>query len=319
MRRAIPVLVVVLVVTIPGIAWAAWVTNGSGAGRAKGGTLPTGPTPSSSTITSSAITLTWSDVTVGGQPLSTLTGGRYVVSRNGGASSAGCGGASGITATTCVDSGLSPATTYTFTIAAKLGNWVGSAGTSIVRTTLSAPTVASTTPSSRGQGVASQTITIAGTGFVSGATVSFSGTGITVNSTSFASATQLSVNVTISSGATTGSRSVAVTNPDGGSGSCPACFTVNAGPTITFPTATAQEVVTHNQTASFTVTGTGFQSGVAVAISGGFTVTSVAYVDATQITVNVTALGGAFKGVYDLTVTNPDGGARTSTGSMKNA
>ena len=228
MKRAIPILVVVLVASIPGIAWATWVTGGSGTGRAKGGTLPTGPTPSSTIITSSTITLTWSDVTLGGQPLSTLTGGRYVVSRNGGASSVGCGGASGIAGTTCVESGLSPATTYTFTIAAKLGNWVGNDGTSISRTTLSAPT-------------------------------------------------------------------------------------------ITFPTASAQEVVTHNQTASFTVTGTAFQSGATVAISGGFTITGVTYVDVSHITVNVTALGGAFKGVYDLTVTNPDGGTRTSTGSMKNA
>jgi trimeric autotransporter adhesin len=206
-KRAIPFLVVALVLTAPGIAWAAWVTNGSGAGRAKGGTLPTWPTPSSTTITSSAITLTWSDVTVGGQPLSTLTGGRYVVSRNGGASSAGCGGASGIAATTCVESGLSPATTYTFTIAAKLGNWVGNAGTSVSPTTLTAPTVVSTNPSSRGQGTANQTITVTGTGFVSGATVSISGSGISVNSTSFASATQLSANVTISSGASAHARS----------------------------------------------------------------------------------------------------------------
>jgi hypothetical protein len=318
-RRAVPILVILLVVTIPGIAWAGWITNGSGAGRAQGGTLPTGPTPSSTLITSSTITLTWSDVTVGGQPLSTLAGGRYVVSRNGGTSSTGCGGAIGIAATTCVESGLAPATSYSFTIAAKLGNWVGNAGTSIMRTTLSAPTVASTSPSSRGQGAASQTITVTGAGFVSGAAVSFSGTGIAVNSSSFASATQLSANVTISSGAPTGSRSVIVTNPDGGSGSCAACFTVNAAPTITFPTATAQEVVPHNQTTSFTVTGTGFQSGVVVSISGGFTVNSVAYVDASHVAVNVTALGGAFKGVYDLTVTNSDGGSRLSTGSVKNA
>jgi hypothetical protein len=318
-KRAIPILVVVLVASIPGIAWATWVTGGSGTGRAKGGTLPTGPTSSSTTITSSTITLTWSDVTVGGQPLSTLTGGRYVVSRNGGASSAGCGGASGIAATTCVESGLSPATTYTFTIAAKLGNWVGNAGTSLLRTTLSAPTVASTNPSSRGQGAAGQTITVTGTGFVPGATVSFPGSGITVNSSSFASATQMSANVTISSGASTGGRSVTVTNPDGGSGSCPGCFTVNAAPTITFPTASAQEVVTHNQTTSFTVTGGAFQAGIVVSISGGFTINSVAYVDPSHITVNVTALGGAFKGTYDLTVTNPDGGSGTSTGSVKNA
>src|SRR5262249_56463620 len=156
----------------PAVAWAAWVVAGSGTGRAKAGALPTGPTPASTLITSSSITLTWSEVTVGGQPLSTLPGGRYLVSRNGGTSGTGCGGAAGIAATTCVDSGLSPATSYSFTIAAKLGNWTGSTGSSILRTTLSAPTVTSTAPSSRGQGATNQAITITGTGFVSGATAS---------------------------------------------------------------------------------------------------------------------------------------------------
>jgi len=319
MRRAVPILVILAVLATPAVAWAAWVAAGSGGGRAKAASLPTGPTPASTVITGSSITLTWSDVTVGGQPLSTLPGGRYVVSRNGGTSSAGCGGAAGVAATTCVDSGLSPATSYSFTIAPKLGNWNGTAGSSIVRTTLSAPTVTSTSPSSRGQGATNQSITITGTGFVSGATASFSGAGITVNSTSFVSATQLTTNITIAAAATTSSRSVTVTNPDTGSGACAACFMVNAGPTITFPTASSQEVVTHNATATFTITGTGFQSGTTVTVSGGFTINSVTYVDASHISVNVTALGGGFKGTYDLTVTNLDGGSRTSTGSMKNA
>ena len=78
------------------------------------------------------------------------------------------------------------------------------------------PTISSLSPSSRGQGAASQTIIVAGTGFVSGATVAFSGSGITVNSVTRNTATQLTVRISLSGGAATGSRNVTVTNPDAG-------------------------------------------------------------------------------------------------------
>ncbi|HTA06458.1 MAG TPA: hypothetical protein VK774_08855, partial [Solirubrobacteraceae bacterium] len=62
-----------------------------------------------------------------------------------------------------------------------------------------APTVTSTSPSSRCQGASSQTVTIKGSGFVSGAAASFSGSGITVNSTTFKSSTELRASVSIES------------------------------------------------------------------------------------------------------------------------
>ena len=182
------------------------------------------------------------------------------------------------------------------------------------------PTVTSTSPSSRGQGAASQNVTVTGTNFVNGAAVTFSGTGVTVNSTTFVSATSLTANITVASGAATGARNVTVTNPDAGNGSCSGCFTVNAGPTITSPNSTTPAIVPNGTSLPVTIIGTGFQSGATVTISGnGFTLNSTTFVSSSQLTINVTAKNGnGFKGTYDLTVTNPDGGLVTSAGSIVN-
>jgi hypothetical protein len=175
------------------------------------------------------------------------------------------------------------------------------------------PTVTGAVPSSRGQGATSQNITISGTDFVDGAVVSFSGTGITVNSTTFVLATQLTANITISPTAATGVRDVIVTNPDAGADTCPGCFTVNTGPTVTGtdPSSLGQGATTED----VTVTGTGFVNGAIVSFSGtGITVTNTAFVDATELTATVTILGNAATGLRDVTVTNPDGGKKTCVG-----
>jgi hypothetical protein len=197
----------------------------------------------------------------------------------------------------------------------------GSATCSGCFTVNAAPTVTSTSPSSRGQGAVSQNVTVNGTGFVSGGSLAaaFSGSGITVNSTTFVSATQVTANITIAAGATTGSRNITLTNGDAGVGSCSGCFTVNAAPTITSPTSALPQTVTNGQTVSFNIIGTGFVNGATVTISGGFTVNSVTFTTSTILSVNVKAnTGQAQRGTYDLTVTNPDGGTVTSAQSMVN-
>jgi hypothetical protein len=89
-------------------------------------------------------------------------------------------------------------------------------------------------------------------------------------------------------------------------------------PTITSPTSASPESVPKNSSATFTIVGTGLQSGAAVSIpGGGFTVNTVTWVDASHLSVNVTATNS--RGTYDLTVTNPDGGSTTSTNSMVNS
>src|SRR5919201_6025287 len=169
------------------------------------------------------------------------------------------------------------------------------------------PTVTSASPSSRGQGASSQSITITGTGFVSGATASFSGTGITVSSTSFVSSTSLTAMITVAGNATTGAGSVTVTNPDAGAGSCSSCFTVNAGPTVASTSPSSRGQGASSQ--SITITGTNFVNGATAAFSGtGITVNSTTYVSATSLTANVTLASNATTGTRNVTVTNPDAG-----------
>jgi hypothetical protein len=182
-----------------------------------------------------------------------------------------------------------------------------------------APNVESTNPSSRSQGASKQTVAIKGSGFVSGATSSF-GSGITVESTSFVSSTELSVKISVESGAGTGARTVAVTNPDGGTDTLPGGFTVNAGPAITSPINAfgSRAKITHNTSGEFKVLGSGFVSGATVSIAGGFSNISVTFVNSGELKVKATAGNGSQTGRYDLTVTNPDGGSATSKESVEN-
>jgi large repetitive protein len=181
------------------------------------------------------------------------------------------------------------------------------------------PTLASTTPNTRAQGLVNQSIAVNGTGFVSGATVSFSGTGITVNTTTFNTSTQITVSVTIAANAALGPRNVTVTNPDGGSATGAGAFTVDALPTITAITPNTRLNLTSGPE---TIDGTGFAPGATVTFTpaGATAPTAAAVVingPGTQITFTVTVPQDlAPPHTYDVTVTNPDGGSVTLTGGF---
>ncbi len=74
----------------------------------------------------------------------------------------------------------------------------------------------------------SQTVTIAGTGFVSGKglAVQVIGAGITTSAPTWVSATSLTVTVSVAATAASDAYKVTVTNPDGGKGSRAKCLTV---------------------------------------------------------------------------------------------
>ena len=276
---------------------------------AAGQSLNAGPQPTL-TATGSSVTVSWAATTLsGGGTVSS-----YAVQRSDNAGhpqtvGSSCSGT--ITGLSCTELNV-PNGTWQYSVTPMVGAWKGAASArSII--TLPAPTVTSTSPNSRGQGLTAQNVTVTGSNFVSGAAVTVSGSGVTVNSTSFVSATQLTANVTIASAATTGARNVTVTNADGGSGSCTGCFTVNAGPTVTStsPASLAQGATAQN----VTVTGSHFVSGAAVTVSGsGVTVNSTSFVSATQLTANVTIASAATTGARNVTVTNPDGGTGSCTG-----
>ena len=152
------------------------------------------------------------------------------------------------------------------------------------------------------------TLTLNGTGFQSGATVSVSGGG-TISNATWVSSTKMTVSYT--SNGTAGSRTFTVTNPDTGSDT--ATLTVKSAPTIT---SISPSGVGASSTNTLTVTGTGFVAGATISVSSG-TVSNATVVNSTTATVTLTS--GSSTGSKSLTLTNPDGGAASSTFTVNGA
>ncbi|MHB8512331.1 MAG: beta strand repeat-containing protein [Actinomycetota bacterium] len=173
-----------------------------------------------------------------------------------------------------------------------------------------APTATSASPSPRGQGAASQVITVVGSNFVSGAVAAFSGAGITVNSTTFTDSTHLSVNISIASSAPVSARDVTITNPDAGAITCSACFTVSPGPVVSSVSPSSRGQGATNQNVS--IIGSNFLNGASVSFGSGVVVNTLTFVDGSHLTANISITGGP--GTHDVTVTNtPDQGVGVCT------
>lgn len=147
-------------------------------------------------------------VTTTGSPAPSLsvagtlpTGITFVDNNNGTATLAGTPTSAGaVVLTLTADNGVDPNATQSFTL-----------------TVAGVVTVASSTPNTVARSTTGD-VTIAGTGFATGAVTTVSGAGVTVNSTTFLSATSLTVNVTVTGAAALTARDVTVTNTDTGSG-----------------------------------------------------------------------------------------------------
>jgi hypothetical protein len=212
--------------------------------------------------------------------------------------------------TTLVISGT-PTASGPYSVVVMLTDSVGGSASKTFPVSINAlPTVATATPTPRGQGAQGQVITINGSGFQNGATVAFSSAGVTLASgVTFVNAGQLRVTVNISGSATVGAGNVTVTNPDTGVGVGTGVFTVTAGPKITSINPTSHS---RNQTFNITVTGTGFVSGATFAFSGpggAPSINTTTFTNSTTMTINVSA--GNTRTTWNLTVTNPDGGTST--------
>ena len=162
------------------------------------------------------------------------------------------------------------------------------------------PTITSVAPAA-GPLAGGTTVTITGTGFVTGATVDFGLTGAT--GVTVVSATSITA---VSPAVPAGTVDVTVTTPGGTSATLPADqFTYDPVPTIT-SVAPASGPVAGGTTV--TVTGTGFTGATAVTF-GTTAATSYTVVSATSITA-VSPAGSA--GTVDVTVTTPGGTSATS-------
>lgn len=166
---------------------------------------------------------------------------------------------------------------------------------------IAAPIPTSASPSSLGQGATAQTVTVTGSGFQAGATVQVSGSGVSATVRSV-TATSVSLSVTVAADATTGARDLSVVNPDGGSGTCPGCFAVVAGPKVASVSPTA---LPRGRSTTVTVTGSGFDSTLKVSFSGsGITTSSFRLSSATTFTIVAKVTTKATLGGRAMTVTS---------------
>jgi prepilin-type N-terminal cleavage/methylation domain-containing protein len=143
------------------------------------------------------------------------------------------------------------------------------------------------------------TVTLTGTGFVSGLSVSAARGTFTLGTV-----TPTSITLNNLSSTTTGPDVLTVTNPDGGV----ATFSVTVNPLPTVTSVTGNPVIS-GVPETLTVNGTGFQTGMTVTgASGAWTVTNV-----TATSFKLTNFTATTLGADAMTVHNPDGGTANFT------
>ncbi|HYL01699.1 MAG TPA: IPT/TIG domain-containing protein [Steroidobacteraceae bacterium] len=174
------------------------------------------------------------------------------------------------------------------------------------------PVVTGLSPPSATAGAPAETLTIAGSGFVSASTVTYNGS---AHAATFVDATQLTIQLTAADQAMTGSYAVIVTNPPPGGGvSASVDFTVgNPVPAISALSPASATAGTAGQT--LTISGSAFLSGSTVTYNG--TAHTSTFVSAAQLTIQLTTADQATVGNYPVVVTNPaPGGGASNTATF---
>ena len=164
-----------------------------------------------------------------------------------------------------------------------------------------APAVTSLAPSSATVGGQAFTLTVKGSGFVSGAKVEWNKSPLT---TTYVSGSQLTAAVPASLIAAAGSVSVTVANPSG-SVSSPVTFTISPPATPTISSLSPSSATAGGPPFTLTVNGAGFASGAFVQWNS--TKLPTTYFNANQLTAAVPATLITTAGSASLTVVNPGG------------
>jgi YD repeat-containing protein len=153
------------------------------------------------------------------------------------------------------------------------------------------------------------TLTVDGSGFVSGSVVRVGGAD---RATTFVSATRVTASIPSSDVATAGTRTITVFTPAPGGGQSGAATLTVMNPLPAVSSITPASVVAGNAGFSLTVNGTGFVSGGVVRLAGVDLATT--FLSATQVTASVPASAVATGGSLSVTVVNPaPGGGQSSS------
>ncbi len=193
-----------------------------------------------------------------------------------------------------------------------------------------APTITSVAPVALAEGLSGVSVTLTGTGFVSGAKAQLALNGVIMDNSSggttntaistltYASPTTLTGTVNTNA-LNSGLYVASVTNGDGSSVSSATVGITVTGPTITAISPNSLAIpLSGSTTTTVTLTGTDFQTGAYVSLTyGGVLVGTTTVVSATSVTVPITVASGTPFGATNFTLTNPDGSSvvsRTSAG-----
>lgn len=161
------------------------------------------------------------------------------------------------------------------------------------------PTVTSVTPATVAAGSASQTLTVAGTGFISSSAVSFNSTAL---ATTYVNATSITAALPASAIAADGSAKITVTNPSPGGGTSSAVAFAITVPAPAVSSLSPQSVP-EGAPATITITGSGFEANSVAQWNGSPRPTT--FVNATTLQVALTAADVAGFGAGQISVVNP--------------
>jgi hypothetical protein len=170
-----------------------------------------------------------------------------------------------------------------------------------------APTLSSLSQTTATLGDAAITLIVNGNNFVNGSAVRFKGSNRT---TAFISLTQLTADLTAADLATAGSFPVTVVNSAPGGGTSNALnLTVN-NPTPVVNALSPASAIAGEGAFTLTISGTNVVDGAVVRVNGSDRTTS--FINATQLTAQITAADIASAGTLAITVFNPEPGGGSS-------
>jgi hypothetical protein len=183
----------------------------------------------------------------------------------------------------------------------------GTSGQLTVSVTNPAPSLASISPNTVTAGSAAFTLTVNGSNFVPGSVVRVNGSNRT---TTFSSSTQLTAAIPASDIASAGSLSVTVFNPAPGGGTSSAVTLTVNNPQPTLTSMTPTSVTAGSAAFTLTLNGGNFISGSVVRVNGSSRTTT--FVNAGQLTAQITAADVATGANLSITVFTPSPGGGTS-------
>jgi hypothetical protein len=169
------------------------------------------------------------------------------------------------------------------------------------------PAVTSVVPSMATAGGAAFTLTVNGSGFVTGSTVHWNGG---ARSSQFVSATQLTASIQPADIATAGTAQVTVVNPKPGSGTSSAVAFAIQNPAPVAASLSPSSIAAGSAAFDLTVNGSGFMQGSSVQWNGSLRTTT--FVSANAVKAAIAAADVATAGTAQVAVVNPSPGGGTS-------